>query len=141
MITSGLARIGNDPVLRHTQSGDAVLSLSLAVNYGRKDSEGNYPTQWYDAALWGKRAEALQPYLAKGNQISVVLQDLHIETFDRKDGGQGSKLVARVMEIELVKGQNAGDKADQPRQAQPRQQAPVQQAQSVDDGLDDDIPF
>lgn len=46
-----LCRIGNDPEVRFIQSGDAVLSLSLAYAYGRKGSDGKRPTQWLDAAI------------------------------------------------------------------------------------------
>ena len=55
----GLARIGRDVELRTTQSGETVAGLSLAFSFGKKGADGKRPTQWVDASLWGKRAEAL----------------------------------------------------------------------------------
>ena len=68
----GLARLGRDAEIRTTSQGDSVATLALAFSYGRKGSDGNRPTQWVDAALWGKRAEALAPYLTKGGHDQVI---------------------------------------------------------------------
>ena len=92
----GLARLGRDAEIRTTSQGESVATLALAFSYGRKGSDGKRPTQWVDAALWGKRAEALAPYLLKGGLVSVSLEDVHIETFDGKNG-PGHKLAARVV--------------------------------------------
>ena len=72
----GLARIGRDAEIRHTAGGDAVASLSLAFTYGRKGEDGKRPTQWVDASLWGKRAEALAQYLTKGSLVAVTPEDV-----------------------------------------------------------------
>lgn len=139
MLTVGIARIGNEPVVRYTQDGKAVLDLSLAYSYGRKGQDGNMPTQWVKASLWGERGEKLQPYLHKGAQIFVQLADLHIETFAKKDGSPGFDLRARIDNVQLV-----GDRKQEQRETAPHEQfqrrspAPATPAM---DGLDDDIPF
>ena len=139
MKSFGLARIGRDVELRRTAGGDAVISLSLAFTYGRKGEDGKRPTQWVDAALWGKRAEALAPYLIKGGLVSVVLEEVHIETYITRDGGSGSKLAARVLDIELAGGgERAPQQAATPRAAPAAKPAP---AGSGFDDMDDDIPF
>lgn len=149
----GAFRIGRDAELRFTPSGDAVCNLALACNYGQKDESGNRPTQWVDASLWGKRAEALVQYLLKGQQVYAVLSDPHIETYQGQNG-QGYKLVARVLELELVGSRPQGDGQAAPRQqTQQRQPAPQQRQQSrpapapapassgFDDFDDGDVPF
>lgn len=140
----GAFRIGRDAELRYIPSGEAVLNLALACNYGQKDSDGKRPTQWVEASMWGKRAEALAQYLTKGQQVYVVLNEPHIETYQGRNG-DGVKLVARVMELELIGGKPEGTSA--PRQAAParqpapqRQAAPAQTGSGFDD-MDDDIPF
>src|SRR6266404_818822 len=100
-ILSGLARIGRDAELRAT-AGDSVANVSLAFSYGRK-VDGKRPTQWVDASIWGKRAEAIVPYLLKGAQIAVTLNDVHIETYQGKNG-EAFKLVGNITEIELAGG-------------------------------------
>lgn len=141
----GVARLGNDAELRHTPTGTAVANMSLAFNYGRKDGEGKRPTQWVDASLWGALAEALIDYLVKGQQVSVTIEDPHIETFDGRNGPV-SKLAGRIITIELV-----GGKSDSQRQAPTQQQAPRpasaqapahhQNPPAGFDNFDDDIPF
>lgn len=135
----GLARLGRDAEIRTTSQGESVATLALAFSYGRKGSDGNRPTQWVDAALWGKRAEALAPYLLKGGLVSVSLEDVHIETFDGKNG-PGHKLAARVVDVELASPKQAGSApAQQPRPA-PRP-APAPSAGSGFEDMTDDVPF
>lgn len=132
MITVGLARIGNDPQVRYTQDGKAVLELSLAYNYGRKGQDGNYATQWVNASLWGNRCEKIVGYLHKGGQVVVQLADLHINEYTKQDGSKGVNLRALIQDLQLVGKPQAQEPAQQPARAA----APAQ-----GDFPDDDIPF
>jgi single-strand DNA-binding protein len=139
MILTGLVRLGDDADLRYTQGGDAVAELPLAFNYGQKDSSGNKPTQWVKASLWGKRAEALAPYLKKGVAVSVVIVDPHVETYKKNDQSTGFKFVGKVSEIEFAGGGNAQSSGSSAR-ASTQKPAPKQQAGAYGDP-DDDLPF
>lgn len=100
---SGIARIGRDAETRYTPNGDAVVNLSLAFSYGKKDpNTKERTTQWVDGALWGKRAESLSSYLLKGTLVYVVLDDAHIETFQKRDCGEGTKLAGTISTIEFA---------------------------------------
>ena len=137
----GLARLGRDAELRTTSQGESVATLALAFSYGRKGSDGNRPTQWVDAALWGKRAEALAPYLTKGGLVSVSLEDVHIETFEGKNG-PGHKLAARVVDVELASPKQASAAAPAPQRAPAPRPAPAPSAGSgFEDDPDGDVPF
>ena len=140
-----LFTLGRDAELRYTQSGTAVCSLALAYNYGQKDqATGNQPTQWIDAALWGKQAEALAQYLVKGTRLMVSLNDIHIETYPKNDGTQGFKLVGNVVQGSLKfasrKSDNQQQQAQQPAPQTPVQQSPAPQNQFANE-FEDDIPF
>lgn len=141
MKSFGLARIGRDVEVRYTPGGDAVASISLAFAYGRKGEDGKRPTQWVDAALWGKRAEALAPYLLKGGLVAVTLEEVHIETFQGSNG-PGHKLVGKVLDIELAGGGDKPAAAPRPAPAPARApaRAPAPTGSGFDD-MDDDIPF
>lgn len=104
MILTGLVRLGRDAEVRYLPDGTAVANLSLAYNYGKKDSENKRPSQWINATIWGERAEKLSPYLLKGIALVVVLEDVHIEEFERRDGGTGSSLKARIASLEFAGG-------------------------------------
>lgn len=147
MKTIGLARLGRDAELRRTPGGDPVCNLSLAVNYGMKAQDGNRPTQWIDASLWGKQAEALAPYLLKGSVHCFTLSDVRIETYQGQNG-PGHKLAARVDNVELgPNGQGGGQgggsapaAAPRPASGQQRPAASPPASRGFDD-MDDDIPF
>lgn len=143
----GMARIGRDVEVRYTQAGDAVASVSLAFDYGKKGQDGKRSTQWVDGSLWGQRAESLAPYLLKGGRISVTLDDVHIETFQNRDGAQGHKLAGRITALEFGSApQREAQTAPPPARQQPPQNQYAAQrggaapAASLAD-MDDDIPF
>lgn len=135
----GLARVGRDVEVRNTAGGDPVASVSLAFSYGRKGEDGKKPTTWVDAALWGKRAEVLAPYLTKGTLVTVTCEDAHIETFAKRDGTEGVKLTARITAIDLAGG---GERkpASAPAPLQ-RPAAPKVHAGGGFDDMDDSVPF
>jgi len=156
----GTFRIGNDPELRYLPDGTAVTNLSLASNYGKRDpATGRRETQWVDAVLWGKHAESVTQYLAKGNEVTVTIDDPHNEEFQRHgNGGMGYKLTGRISNLQLVGGRPAeseprtGQASQRPApQQQPQQQRTSGQTQQTrpagqtapqpEPFFDDDIPF
>jgi single-strand DNA-binding protein len=144
MILTGISRIGRDAEVRFTTNGDAVAGLSLAFNYGKKDDQGNRPTTWVKATLFGKRAESLAQYLTKGTQVWTVLSEVRIAEYQKKDGSSGVALEANVVQLEFAgsREQSAGS-APPPPPPPPQRQAPQPQRQpatSVVD-MDSDVPF
>lgn len=135
----GVFRIGRDAEVRQTPSGNTVANVALAFNYGRRGDDGSTPSQWVEAAIWGKRAEALAPYLVKGQQIYAVINEPHVETYSKRDGGEGSKLVGTIAEVELVGGRKEG--GDSRRAAAPAPAPKPAAKSSAFDDMDDDIPF
>ncbi|MGO2204139.1 single-stranded DNA-binding protein [Pseudomonas helleri] len=149
-----IGRIGRDAELRYTtgQNPTAVISLTLACDYGRKGQDGKKPTQWVEAVIFGKQAETLAPYLVRGQLMHFTIDDAHIEEFRRQDGSQGSKLTGRVIAIKFAGAPPQGaqqqaqqQQAQQPRQqSRPQQQAPQPSQQGAPpsfDDFDDGIPF
>jgi single-strand DNA-binding protein len=63
---------GKDAELRTTGNGDPVLSFSLAVDNGKDKSGNKRDSTWYDASLWGKRAEALASHIKKGDKLTLI---------------------------------------------------------------------
>lgn len=138
MIITGIARLGRDAVVR--DAGEhKVANLSLAYNYGKKNADGKRPTVWIDASLWGERAEKLAPYLLKGQQLSVVLDDVFPSSFEKMAGGTALVLKARVVQLEFAGSKPEGAvPASQPAQSKPA--ADPRGASKFDD-FEDDIPF
>ena len=134
----GLARLGRDAEAR-TVGENVVANLSLAFDYYDPRAEKKRSTTWVDGALWGRQAEVLEQYLLKGTQVCVTVDDLHMETYQGKNG-EGTKLVGRVSKISLAGGRQEGG-APAPAPA-PRQAAAPRPAAPAPGGDDDgDIPF
>jgi single-strand DNA-binding protein len=139
---TGLFTLGRDAETRVTQSGTTVIQLAIAYNYGRKGDDGKKPTQWVRASMFGKQAEALAPHLTKGKQVSLVVRDLHIATFQKQDGTTGTSLEGIADFDDFARGNPIG--GDAPRQAAPppqQRQAPAPRPASGFDDMDDDIPY
>lgn len=143
MILTGLFRLGRDAELRYTANNTPVCNLSLAFAYGLKGNDGKRPTQWVEATLWGKLAEALAQYLTAGTQVCVTCTDPHIEEYVKRDGSTGYKLAARVSEIELAgsRAERGNSAAAAPAQVQKPQQKPDALPMPELASIDDDVPF
>jgi single-strand DNA-binding protein len=143
MKSFGLARVGRDTEIRITSQGEPVANVSLAFSWGRRDESGRRQTTWVDGTLWGKRAETLAPMLLKGTPCAVLLEDLHLETFTARDGNTNTKLVARILDVDLMgvreQGASAPAPAPAPAAARSRLTAPPPAPAAPDDF--DDIPF
>lgn len=127
----GVGRIGKDVELRYTTTGEPVANISLAWNFGVKGEDGKKPTQWLDAALFGKRAEALAPYLKKGVTLFVDVRDAHVRTYETNNGKSGYKLTGVIDGVEF-----AGDRLKEaPASGSGRRHDP----DNIPD--DQDIPF
>lgn len=66
-----IGHIAADPELRQTPAGKTVLSFALAVNRYLKSTEKSETVDFHRIAVWGKQAESLDKYLAKGMFIYI----------------------------------------------------------------------
>ena len=119
-------RVGQVRELNHTSSGDAVLGFSVAVD---KRVKGEKQTLWVDCSIFGKRAEALQPYIAKGAPLAVSGEaDMRVHE------GKGY-MQLRVSDVTLL-----GSSGERSEQRQVRQQA-APSGPPADDFDESGIPF
>jgi single-strand DNA-binding protein len=68
-----IGRLGQDPDIRATPSGDMVANLSIATTDSYKDKSGNWQdtTEWHKVNLWGYTAETAQKHLRKGSKVCI----------------------------------------------------------------------
>jgi len=120
--------LGRDCETRHTPSGDPVVSFSVGVKsgYGKNES-----TTWANCAMFGKRAEAVAPYLTKG-QLVGICGEVNLREWTDKDGGKRQSLDVRVTDLTLL---GKKDSAEAPRKSSVK----TPPASSTDD--DSEIPF
>ena len=78
-------RLTREPELRHTTSGVAVASFSLAVNRDFKNAEGEYETDFINCIAYRKLAETITKYVEKGNKLAVTGR-LQTRNYDNSEG-------------------------------------------------------
>lgn len=125
-------QLGRDIELRYTPNGKAVGNFSVADSQGR-----DKPTIWWNCQIWDKRAEAIAPYLLKGQAVTVTGSVTEREYTD-KDGTQKKAQEIRVSDVALQGGKRDAAPAPAPRQA-PAQKAASPAPSDWDDS--DPIPF
>ena len=86
-----MGRLTRDPELRHTQTGTAVASFSLAVDRDFKDkATGDRTTDFIDVVAWRQTGEFVSRYFTKG-RMAVVEGRLQIRDWTDKDGNKVGK--------------------------------------------------
>lgn len=103
-----IGRLTRDPEqVRYTQSGQAILKFSIAVDRReKKGGEWTSKASYFDITVWGKQAESLAQFLCKGKQIAL---DGYLDQ-ERwtKDGQNFSKVTITANQIQLLGGKNGG---------------------------------
>ena len=91
--TTASGRLTDDPVIRYSNSGQAVTNLDLAVNRRWKDRSGEWQeeTTYLGVTAFGTLAENVAESVSKGNRV-VVTGRISIERWE-KDGQPRSKTV------------------------------------------------
>jgi single-strand DNA-binding protein len=149
-----MGNLGQDPELRFTQGGQAVLNLRLATteSYLDRDRVRKERTDWHNVVIWGKRAEGLSKILRKGSSI-LVEGSLRTSSFEGRDGQKRYKTEVNARNVLLTGGGGGGGggggarRADTPEaggyedydQGGPPYEGPPDAFGGPED--DDDIPF
>ena len=139
-----VGNLGNDPEVKHTNSGSAIANLTVATSEEWNDKttgEKREAVEWHRVVLFGKLAEVAGEYLRKGSQVYIEGQ---LRTRKWTDNAGVEKYTT-----EIVVGMNGvmqmlgGKQEGKPQQPKPQQQskpAPSGQYEPSTD-FDDSIPF
>jgi single-strand DNA-binding protein len=137
-----VGNLGRDAEVKVTSGGQSVASFSIATteNWTSKEGEKKQKTEWHRIVLWGRPADALQPYLVKGKQIYLEgrLQTRQWE----KEGQKHYTTEVKADKIVLLGGGGGGGSRGGDRQVErggdSGYQDPMRDPAPV---TDDDIPF
>lgn len=67
-----VGRLGQEPDMRSTTSGQQVCTLSIATSETwTKDGNKEERTEWHRVVLWGRQAELAHKYLKKGRLVYI----------------------------------------------------------------------
>lgn len=81
-----IGNTGSDPEISQLESGRKRARFTLATNEVYKNDNGEKitDTQWHNLVAWGKNAELIESYVAKGKEIAIEGKLTH-RTYE-KDG-------------------------------------------------------
>lgn len=123
-----VGRLTRDPELRHSQQGSAIVKFGIAVDDGYGE---NKKPMFVDVSAFGKTAENLSKFFAKGDPI-LLDGKLTLQQWE-KDGVKRSKHEMVAFTFDFIGGKQGQDE-DRPARSSSRS-APAAAA------VDDDCPF
>ena len=104
-----LGRVGTDPEMQYTPGGTAITKLRLATDRRRQD--GQVEADWHDIVVWGKSAEAVNNYVAKGNRVYVAGR-LVQNSWENGDGERRHRTEIHASEVVFLDSRNGNGVAD-----------------------------
>lgn len=137
-----IGHAGREPEARHTAQGTTIANLSLATTETwTKDGERNESTEWHRLVFFGRVAEIVEKYVAKGSLIAVEGK-LKTRKWTDKDGVDRYTTEVHCHDLRLLSSRRddfsqggRAERAERPAQRQP------QQRRSADEFDDSEIPF
>lgn len=134
-----MGRIVRDPELKHTGSGIAVTSFTIAVDRDFSGNDGGEKeTDFVDITAWRNTAEFVSKYFAKG-RMAVVSGRLQMRKWTDKDGNKRTS--AEVVADNVYFGDSKKEQSDNggyaPQYSAPAPEVPGNFAilEDVDEGL------
>lgn len=110
-----LGRLAKDPIVNHTQGGQKVARVSLAVGREWKDKvtgEKKSEADFHPVVAWGNAAGTLEVYCKKG-KLLLIEGRLHSYSYDDQKTGVRKWVTEVVAEniIMMSDGKNSGQTA------------------------------
>ncbi len=128
-------RLGKDPELRYAQNGTPVCNLNLATDESYKDkNSGNKveQTEWHKVNVFGKQAEHVSNYLAKGS-LALVEGKLNTRKWQDQQGNNRYSTEIKAQRVVFMWNKQGGNQGQGQNQPEPQEQG--------EDPLGDDTPF
>jgi len=134
-----IGRLGQDPELKYTQSGVAVVGFSLATGSKWKDQEGNWQerTEWHNLKAWRGLAETCSNYLKKGSKIYA---EGRLETSNWEDENKKKHYKTEIVLDELIMLDSKGSGGDSGTSGGNNSNT-SKPAANTSSNSDDDLPF
>ena len=134
-----IGRLGQDPELKYTTSGTALVTLSVATNTAYKGQDGNLVenTEWNRVVAWRKTAEVISNYAKKGTRVYVEGR-LQTRSWEDQNGVKKymTEIVADSIQLLETKGEaQSGGRSEGPS-TPPEPDMPEPTTEEADD-----LPF
>jgi single-strand DNA-binding protein len=138
-----VGNLGQDPEVKYMPSGGAVCNITLATTDSWKDKnsgEKQERTEWHRVVFFNRLAEIAGEYLRKGSQVYVEGR-LQTRKWQDKDGQERYTTEIVASDMQMLGGRG-GSGSEDPTARNPGSSMNVRrQEPSIEEDLDDDIPF
>lgn len=136
--------LGQDPEVKYTANGSAVVNVGVATNESWKDKqtgETQERTEWHRIVMFGKLAEIAGQYLKKGSQ-AYFEGSLRTNKWQDQSGNDRYTTEIIATEMQMLGGRGSSGGAPAPVQEEQQSQSKPAAAETapMDEGFDD-IPF
>jgi len=137
-----IGRLGRDPEMRYTPGGTAVTDFSLATDRKYKDKSGNLQeeTTWHDIVCWGKTAEFVAEYVAKGRLVFVE-GEIRKDTWEDRSGQKRVSVKVNTINIQLLEWGDKPSRGPSSGGGKPQRQTQQEQPPQEYNDTEDDVPF
>lgn len=126
-----IGRLGKDPEMRFTPSGQAVTNFSLATTrkWTGNDGQPKDETTWFNISAWGKLGELCNQYTKKGSLVRVSGRlSAQIKPYQTASGETKASYEVLIDEILFLgNSDNRSQQDNAPYQAPQSQQKPAYQ--------------
>lgn len=104
-----MGRLTKDPEIRYStgENATAIARFTVAVNRKFKNAEGNYEADFINCVAFGKSAEFIEKYFAKGSMIALSGR-IQTGSYTNKDGVKVYTTDVVVEDTEFAGGKNEG---------------------------------
>ena len=104
-----MGNLTRDVELKYTPSNQAVASLGIAVNrrYRTREGEDREETTFVECDAWGRTAEVMNQYLAKGRPVFIEGR-LKFDEWEDRDGNKRNKLRVVIENFQFVDSRSGG---------------------------------
>ena len=133
-----IGRLGQDPDVRYTANGSAMVNLSVATSESwtdKQSGEQKERTEWHRVVMYRGLAEIADKYLRKGAQIYIE-GSLQTRKWQDKEGRD--RYTTEIVARDLIMLGGSGQGSEQTRRPTPSSAATTP---PMDEDLNDDIPF
>lgn len=127
-----IGNVGREPEVSYTGSGSAIANLTVATSERWKDKQGQQQerTEWHRVKAFGRLAEIIGEYTAKGQQIYIE-GSIRTDKYTAQDGTEKFSTYVVANEMQMLGSKRDGEQQGRGR---PRSAPPA-------DDFDDDVPF
>mgnify|MGYP003537318532 FL=1 len=96
-----IGHVGQDPEIKNLEAGKKLANISIATNevYYRDNGDKVEKTEWHRVTAWGKVADIIEKYVAKGKEIAIEGKLTH-RSYDDKDGNK--RYVTEIVANEIL---------------------------------------